>query len=77
MYLNPSIRVSSQDQVIGARVGSVADGFEHLLEPILDDPVLSAHARLSQIRLLPNDVGHWWSASRRRSRARKYLYGRA
>ena len=64
------LKLLLQDEVVGARVGSVALGFERVPEPFLDDPFLPAHARFLEVRLLSNDVRHRWPSPRRRSRAR-------
>merc|ERR1711990_758428 len=60
-----------QNEAVGVGVGTLAFGVKRLLEPILDDSVLSPNERLSQVRLLPDSVGHRGPSARRRPRTRQ------
>lgn len=61
-----------QNQAGGVDPRRVASGDQCLLQRFLDHPGLQAHARLSQVRLLPDHLSHrrpafgggtwaWWS----------------
>lgn len=65
-----------QDQAGGPHLGGVANGHQRLLQRLLDGSRLQAHARLPQVRFLPDHVGRRWPAASGGSRARGRVHGR-